>query len=493
MPRNQCNSLMKKIAATTNLQLTPPKFVKKSASISLTHKREEIMNKNIAIFAALGLSFSFLNAEPPAGKNRKLVFEDNFDYPRAKLDETWIAENQANGHILSSRWSENVVIDNGVLSLQCRKEKRGGQDWTAGSIWTKKHFLYGYFECRYRYAKAGGVNNSFWIMTRGYVPPQATRFEIDINEGHYPNEINMTVHNWSDVKKLASGEKAHPSVHKEMRIGGDSEKLPAFVSLPLDVSISAKKIRFSSNHFKHFHLREIWFYKKNSLGGYPELDENTDNLNGDALENLALKAKVAASGVFTETRVNAKIKDKAENAIDGKVQSAWVSNPEKNMWIEFDFDEPQDIGCIQFLTGWKNDGEYIDSVSDYKLEYFDGAKWVEIASRSEVLPQGAVNLSEDWHIYGLDWNEKELIFYFDGKELWRTPNNWCHFPAPVFLSAAVTHWAHRVTDATNNTGQDIDYVKIWQDTAADGGGIFEPAQKPKPANKPAQAKPQATQ
>ncbi|WP_394344437.1 family 16 glycosylhydrolase [Flavicella sediminum] len=29
------------------------------------------------------------------------------------------------------------------------------------------------------------------------------------------------------------------------------------------------------------------------------------------------------------------------------------------------------------------------------------------------------NFAEEYHTYGMDWNEKELIFYFDGKEIRR--------------------------------------------------------------------------
>ena len=34
-------------------------------------------------------------------------------------------------------------------------------------------------------------------MTRGIPKDKPGRFEIDINEGHYPDEINMNIHNWS--------------------------------------------------------------------------------------------------------------------------------------------------------------------------------------------------------------------------------------------------------------------------------------------------------
>lgn len=59
-----------------------------------------------------------------------------------------------------------ATLADGICKLHYRKEKRGGQDWTAASMWTQEQFHYGYFECRYRYGAASGTNNSFWIFTR---------------------------------------------------------------------------------------------------------------------------------------------------------------------------------------------------------------------------------------------------------------------------------------------------------------------------------------
>jgi len=126
-----------------------------------------------------------------------LVFQDEFDGTDEHLDKTWEFQNGPSGHILCSRWRENAEIVNGVLKLRAKKETRGGQDWTAASLWTKRKFHYGYFECRYTYAAATGTNNSFWMMTRDADRTTPGRFEIDINEGHYPNEINMNIHNWT--------------------------------------------------------------------------------------------------------------------------------------------------------------------------------------------------------------------------------------------------------------------------------------------------------
>ncbi len=127
----------------------------------------------------------------------KLVFHDDFTGTGEALDQAWRFQNGPSGHILCSRWRDNAAVSNGVLRLLARKEKRGGQEWTAASLWTSRKFKYGYFECRYKYAKAKGTNNSFWLMTRDLPNDAPGRFEIDINEGHYPNIINMNIHNWS--------------------------------------------------------------------------------------------------------------------------------------------------------------------------------------------------------------------------------------------------------------------------------------------------------
>jgi beta-glucanase (GH16 family) len=224
----------------------------------------------------------------------KLAWSEEFDGPDARLDERWVSQNGPSGHILCSRWRENAVVADGMLRLINRKEKRGGQNWTSGSITTREKFQYGYFECRYRYAAAKGTNNSFWLMTgREPAPGKGKAFEIDINEGHFPNEVNTNIHNWTDIK-VVNGKKTHPSSSKSFTMG-------------------------------------------------------------------------------------------------------------------------------------KND-----------------------------------DLARDFHTYGLKWNEKELVFYFDGREIRREKNVFCHSPSPVWLSLAIISWAGKVTDAVDGTFMEVDYVRIYQ-------------------------------
>ena len=184
-----------------------------------------ILRPKVFILAAL-MSFSCSRAEEPGEDDIQqksgwqLIWSDDFDYPDPDLDKNWIAQNGPSGHILCSRWRDNAVVENGMLYLKNKKENRGGQEWTSASIWTKKQFQYGRFECRYKYAAATGTNNSFWMMTTGYTPTAGKKFEIDINEGHYPAEVNTNLHNWTDViTDPVSGKSNHPSSSKSFNLG----------------------------------------------------------------------------------------------------------------------------------------------------------------------------------------------------------------------------------------------------------------------------------
>jgi len=233
-----------------------------------------------------------------------LVFQDEFNGSKQDLDKTWNLRNKAaDPPNLCSFSRENVDVNDGILRLQARKEKRGERDWTTAAMFTNRKFRYGYFECRYRYARATGTNNSFWMVPMndsGWTTPTeptkvklrrdkeyhdiSVRFEIDINEGHYPNELNTNIHNWS-----------------------------------------------------------------------------------------------------------------------GKHQ--------------------------QHSQSMKVDG---------------------------------VNLAEQMHVFGLQWSEKELVWYFDGKEIRREKNVICYYEVPVWFSLTVLRWAGRVTDAIDGTSMDIDYVRVYQ-------------------------------
>ena len=377
----------------------------------------------------------------------KLAWNDEFDYPAAKLDERWISQNSGSTHILCSRWRENAVVLGGTLKLINRKEKRGGNDWTSGNVWTREKFKYGYFECRYRYAAAEGTNNSFWLMTTDKPAVGQKSFEIDINEGHYPNEINTNIHNHTDTV-VVNGKKTHPTSSKSFHFGVRPD-----VTLQLENPVKTKRIRLSSKNDSHVHLGEFRIFNAVS-GGYPDAFSTKPFKEG--LVNFAAEAstKITTSG-FVKTG-----EDNSRNLVDGKPDTRWTSQKEGGKWVEFEFPEDRVVGCVQFLNGYGSKNDWKSLMNDYQVSWHDGSKWVEMSSFN--VKEGNHNFARDFQTYGLEWTEKELVFYLNGKEIRREKNTFCNSPSPVWLSLAIIPWAGKVTDAIHGTFMEVDYVRIYQ-------------------------------
>ncbi len=389
-----------------------------------------------------------LSILPGNVKSWNLIWSDEFDYEDKNLEKSWESQNGPSGHILSSRWRENAEVSGGTLKLINKKEQRGGQNWTSGNIWTKQQFMYGYYECRYRYAAATGTNNSFWLMTQGADPKEGKRFEIDINEGHYPNEIATNIHNWTDIY-MQDGKQRHPSNSKSFNFGTKPD-----YSIQLEIPIKTTKIRFSSTHNAHFNIGEFNIYNV-SPKGYPNL--LTDKNVNDGLVNFSQlpDTKVTVSGQYKEGATFSK-----NNLIDGKLETRWTSQATGEKWIEFEFAEAKTVGCIKFVNGWLSNGTWQGLISNYKVEYWNGKTWIEMSSFD--LNKGTYNFAKEFHTYGLEWTKDELIFYFDGKELRREKNTFCFSPSPIWLSLAIIPWSGNVTDAIDKTFMEVDYVRVYQ-------------------------------
>lgn len=387
---------------------------------------------------------------PDGASYWKLVWSDEFDYPDTLLDKSWISQNGPSGHILCSRWRENVLVSNGTLKLLNKKEYRGGQTWTSGSIWTKEQFQYGYFECRYKYAAATATNNSFWLMTQGIIPQEGKKFEIDINEGHYPNSVNTNLHNWTDITEV-NGKISHPSSSKSFYYGAQPD-----VQIQLEIPVTTTRVRFSSSTGNQFHIPEFRIYNVNKVG-YPSVFSETADTDVPGLVNFAREAetKITSSGIFQPAE-----KFQLSNLADGKLDSHYVTQKDNEKWVEFEFSSPKQIGCIQFINGYKEDVNWKGLINDYSVQYQKDGKWIDIAT-FDIL-KGNYNFAKDYHTYGLDWSKEELVYYFDGKEIRRMKNEIAFSPSPVWLSLAIISWAGKVTDTIDGTAMEVDYVRVFK-------------------------------
>ena len=389
----------------------------------------------------------------PGGNDKwQLVWNDEFDYPDKVLDNNWDAQNSPSKALYCSRWRENAQVNDGTLKLVNKKESRGGQEWTSASIWTKKKFQYGYFECRYKYAAAEATNNSFWLMTHDGEPAEGKKFEIDINEGHYPNEVATNIHNWSDFFMIGD-KKSHYSNSQGFQFGNKPD-----YTIQLEIPVTAQKLRLTSNSSVHFHLDELRVYGVNNIG-YPKALSETADTDIPGLVNFMRENN-------TKIDVSGSLKDgdgfKKENIADGKIGTHWVTQKNGEKWVEVTFDEPKRIGCVQIINGYGDNGKWTSGfMSDYKLQYFDGTKWIDMSTYD--INNGNYNFAKDYHVYGLDWSKEELVFYFDGKEVRRVKNEFCYSPSPIWLSEAIINWSGTIKpEQLNGSAMEVDYVRVFQ-------------------------------
>ena len=250
---------------------------------------------------------------------------------------------------------------------------------------------------------------------------------------------------------VENGKNIHPSSSKGFYYGVKPD-----VNIQLESPVLTKRIRFNSTHSKHFNIREFRIYKVNQAA-YPDPLSETADSDIDGLENLARHAdtKITSSGVY-----KADDEFKVLNCVDGNIGSRWTTQAEGEKWLEFEFNNKYEIGCIQFINGWIYQGSWTGLITDYKVQYYNEGEWIDLAAFD--VRNGEFNFAKDFHTYALEWNENELVFFLDGEEIRREKNEFCHSPAPVWLSLAILPWAGEITDAIDQTKMEVDWVRVYQ-------------------------------
>ncbi|MCQ3831029.1 family 16 glycosylhydrolase [Microbulbifer elongatus] len=379
-----------------------------------------------------------------------LAWSDEFNYQNDQLDKNWISQNGPTEHplVLGSRWRENAVVEDGVLHLINRKESRGGQDWTSGNVWTKRSFGYGYFEARYKYAGAYGTNNSFWLWPKHGTKEGEKACEVDINEGHYPNIINTNVHNWTDTYTLPDGVVQHEQDQLHHTLDGEPEQ-----RVILDKPVITSKLRLVSTNPASIHIREFEIFESNENAG-----EYSD---GSGAFNLAKAddVTISTSGNFYQ------LPSKKEFATDGRLDTRWVSNKHGEKWIQFDWDKSRTISALEFVNGWvqefgASEGLSRNLISDYKIQSWKNGEWQTIA---EYDAASVSNYADEYHTFGLAWDEDYFRFYQDGKLYYKMRNDVCFDETSMLFSLAVLDMdiAGPVSDAIDGTSMKVDWVRYY--------------------------------
>jgi len=73
------------------------------------------------------------------------------------------------------------------------------------------------------------------------------------------------------------------------------------------------------------------------------------------------------------------------------------------------------------------------------------------------------NLADDYHVYGLEWDEKEIKYYVDGVIVRSVENT--HWHQPIFMifdSETMPDWFGMPEDADLPSTYSVEYVRAWQ-------------------------------
>lgn len=97
-------------------------------------------------------------AEPPAGY--QLVWSDEFNGKSLDRDK-WLYRLDSNHN--STQQEKNISLQDGNLRIALKHETARGKNFTGGGVISKKNFVYGYYEARFKVPATLGWHTSFWM------------------------------------------------------------------------------------------------------------------------------------------------------------------------------------------------------------------------------------------------------------------------------------------------------------------------------------------
>ncbi len=130
------------------------------------------------------------------------------------------------------------------------------------------------------------------------------------------------------------------------------------------------------------------------------------------------------------------------NAAKGLNNAFWMALPGGNFEI--------DVVEAHYENEVNTNLHLIDKDADLRTQYTEKYK-------SDFV------LSDDFHVYALEWNKDELIYYFDSVEISRKKNIGAHLPVYPIFSTAVLNWAGKIGDEADGKSMEVEWVRVYSE------------------------------
>lgn len=185
-----------------------------------------------------------------------------------------------------------------------------------------------------------------------------------------------------------------------------------------------------------------------------QMQYSAHKLNGKKLFYTSGIIKSRATHIkygYFETRI------KAAQRFPGVCPAFWAYRTDEKMWTEIDFAE---------LTETSNNVKRIDTNlhvfqhpklfkgerSDNNDHYTERRHW-----------DAPWDPRDDFHVYGCEWNEKQIKWYIDGKLINEAKNKYWHQQLAIVLSFGVRSPLNKTpSDQGFPALFQIDYVRVWK-------------------------------
>jgi beta-glucanase (GH16 family) len=172
----------------------------------------------------------------------------------------------------------------------------------------------------------------------------------------------------------------------------------------------------------------------------------TSSKSGDKV----LSAMIATQGKFDHTYGYWECRVKFQRQI-GFWSAFWLQSPKLGKVVGDAKASGTEIDIFEYLANRPGKIQHTLHWDGYGKEHKSAPKVHEQA-----------DLADGWHTVGLDWTEKEYVFYVDGKETWRTDKGVSGTPEYIILSTEVGTWAGKIANATLPDSVLFDYVRVYK-------------------------------
>ncbi|MGB3008496.1 MAG: glycoside hydrolase family 16 protein [Chitinophagaceae bacterium] len=159
-----------------------------------------IPSKNLIPILFVCFLFFFQKEVTSQNKFKKLVWADEFNYKGLPDSNKWKFEIGGHGwgnnelQYYSEKDTLNAKVENGVLKINARKQKKENREYTSARIVTKSKadFKYGRIEARAKLPASVGTWPAIWMMGN------------NIDQMHWPacGEIDIMEHRGKDLNKI---------------------------------------------------------------------------------------------------------------------------------------------------------------------------------------------------------------------------------------------------------------------------------------------------